>query len=608
MQTPFLYPLKLIPTSLNQIKLQESTLSIESDLPDYWAELTNSLILDKGAGDPSFTRTTTATVTDFEGIIRNVKSGEARFRGARRVENLIQYSEDFTQAYYSKTAAGTGVAPVVTGNYGLDPNGNMTADRIQFNLGVTPAGSDSRIYKVITPAPGSNYINSIWLKTTDGSTKSLYMVGGPTGNVIISVTGTWTRFVQSPTITGAYAQIQLGLNITYGTSTTADILAWGAQLEDVTSQSVKIDGGYISSGVLSFPYHGAGVDGVKYFKTKLDGTLIPDSTLQGFFPEGVRTNLITYSEQFDNASWIKDGVLVTANQVTSPDGLTTADKIEVNASGGSKSISKTVTVTAAIHSLSFYVKAGNATQISFGLYQSGFVAQTGLILSGPGSISGTTVQTVTGLSTTSWTRVSVASNSALAAGSVSLYIYPNTSGEVIGDYVYLWGAQLEAANFSSSYIPTTTASVTRNSDILTYPFGLPGTGTAYAEAWSETNKPLYGRIIGRSDGRTPLTINNNSIIQSYDGTEISLNNGISFNAGIKKVASKWNNVTLKRKIANDGAVSPESTYNGSFSGNTYTVFGCYSLGGVSNSLFGTMKNVKIWKKYLSDSKFSRLTL
>ncbi|MFN9910996.1 MAG: hypothetical protein ACK53L_00340, partial [Pirellulaceae bacterium] len=46
-----------------------------------------------------------------------------------------------------------------------------------------------------------------------------------------------------------------------------------------------------------------------------------------------RVNLLTYSEQFDNAAWTKDRVTVTANATTGPDGLTTADKVVDTAAG-----------------------------------------------------------------------------------------------------------------------------------------------------------------------------------------------------------------------------------------------------------------------------------
>ena len=42
-----------------------------------------------GSATPTFTRATTATVVDHEGVLRYCRPGEARFWGARRVENLL---------------------------------------------------------------------------------------------------------------------------------------------------------------------------------------------------------------------------------------------------------------------------------------------------------------------------------------------------------------------------------------------------------------------------------------------------------------------------------------------------------------------------------------
>ena len=58
------------------------------------------------------------------------------------------------------------------------------------------------------------------------------------------------------------------------------------QLEDVTGQSVQTPSEYVSTNVLnSTPYHGANVDGVKYFDTDINGIAIPENTLKGFLCE-----------------------------------------------------------------------------------------------------------------------------------------------------------------------------------------------------------------------------------------------------------------------------------------------------------------------------------
>ena len=57
------------------------------------------------------------------------------------------------------------------------------------------------------------------------------------------------------------------------------------QLEDVTGQSVQTPSEYVSTNVLVSPFHGAMVDGVKYFDTDISGNPIPENTLKGFLCE-----------------------------------------------------------------------------------------------------------------------------------------------------------------------------------------------------------------------------------------------------------------------------------------------------------------------------------
>lgn len=47
--------------------------------------------------------------------------------------------------------------------------------------------------------------------------------------------------------------------------------------------------------------------------------------IYGWMPKTGRRNFLTYTEQFDNAAWVKTGVTVTANSTPAPDGTLTAD-------------------------------------------------------------------------------------------------------------------------------------------------------------------------------------------------------------------------------------------------------------------------------------------
>lgn len=57
-----------------------------------------------------------------------------------------------------------------------------------------------------------------------------------------------------------------------------------------------------------------------------------------------RYNLLTYSEQFDNAAWSKSGSTVTQNAGTAPGGALTADKLVENTNNGVHQVSQTVTM------------------------------------------------------------------------------------------------------------------------------------------------------------------------------------------------------------------------------------------------------------------------
>src|SRR5688500_10326641 len=97
---------------------------ISRDDYSFFAPLTHSLIPLRG-GTPTFTRATVAYVQDHEGILRAVKSGEARFTGARRVENLFQRTQEFENAYWTLTNA------TVVANASVAPDGTTTADEIR---------------------------------------------------------------------------------------------------------------------------------------------------------------------------------------------------------------------------------------------------------------------------------------------------------------------------------------------------------------------------------------------------------------------------------------------------------------------------------------------
>lgn len=69
------------------------------------------------------------------------------------------------------------------------------------------------------------------------------------------------------------------------------------------------------------------------------------------------TNLALFSEQFDNASWVKANATVLANNDFNADGFKIADRLHPATTGTLRGISQAITATTAEHNVSFRVKS-----------------------------------------------------------------------------------------------------------------------------------------------------------------------------------------------------------------------------------------------------------
>jgi hypothetical protein len=266
----------------------------------------------------------------------------------------------------------------------------------------------------------------------------------------------------------------------YAGTAGSGIFVWGAQLEPVTYQTTP--GPYVATTASA------------YYGPRFDYNPLTLGAL-GLLIEEQRTNLLTYSEQFDNAAWQKTNVTVTTNQITAPDGTSGADKIAATASASTALLQQVASVASTTATYTIYVQRGsgdtdansflvrNVTTLT-NLLQVTVNYATGAITYVTGS-SGASMTDVGG----GWWRLALTVSSGLTSGNtVNVYTCFAGATETAAEFAYSWGAQLEVGAFATSYIPTVASQVTRNTDVAAM------TGTNFSDWYNQTEGTFVAEI------------------------------------------------------------------------------------------------------------------
>lgn len=325
--------------------------------------------------------------------------------------------------------------------------------------------------------------------------------------------------------------------------------------------------------------------------------------------EPQRTNLLQRSQEFDNAYWLKSNCTITANSVNSPDGTQNADTIANTANGGK--IYKAFTSTAGYYTLSVFVKKGTTSKAFLNFYNGAiadYVCETDFdLIAGTytGAIGGSAF--ITDYGNNYW-RIGITYNlGSSSASEISIGLNRSTTGNS-----YIYGAQLEAGSYATSYIPTTSASVTRNIDSAykTSASALIGQteGTMFLDAriYKHNNYNtlfILTHASGTGSGYVVIDIYpNNTIVCEY-------NNGSSQ----AKIISSGTYIDTRVKVAfaykaNDFVAYINGTQIGiDTSGSTNVTLSNINIPFTSNVPNGGVYSAVLWKTRLQNADLAALT-
>jgi hypothetical protein len=363
----------------------------------------------------------------------------------------------------------------------------------------------------------------------------------------------------------------------------------------------------------------------------------------GLLMEEQRVNLALYSEQFDNAGWLKTNSTITANATTSPDGTANADKITPTAVAGEHYARQTIAIsTGASITVSIYVKADGYRSIRLRCLDSAIPANgfLGNLDTSTGSNGGSVVGAGTFTSTSAasvgngWWRLTVTGNAGATAASIifDVFVLPgdqNSAPSFTGDGtsgLFLWGAQLEVGAFGTSYIPTVASTVTRAIDSASI------TGAAFSPWYNQSEGTIIAQFVATTTGVTSTggndfpyvydidsaaapTSGNSLLVSAGYGpgwraetrvlgvTQAGLQGSMTLgNASVRKIAYAYRTNDFAAS-ANGGAATTDTS--GTLPTNDRMTIGAQNIN--SNTITGYMQRITYYPTRLTDAQLQALT-
>jgi hypothetical protein len=534
-------------------------------------------------GQLTFTRASDATRVASNGLIEKVRT------------NLVLQSQTFDNASWTKTTDGQ---VTITANAAVAPDGTTTAEKMIpsaiagfhcVQQGVSISASEVSV-SIFAKAAEYSFLQIFDSLTTEFANFNLTTgVVGSTNTYVASIESVgngWyrckaTKAAPSGSFTLRYGVVTSGTAVrgeSFTGNGTDGLLIWGAQAETgVTTDYIATTTAAVSVGPVS------GLPRLDYL----------GSTCPRLLLEPQRSNLLTFSEQFDNAAWTKQtGITITANttETLDPSGYYGADKV-VSTSGSTGFFQSGLSLT---------------SDITRTIYLKGAVGGETLKLKDPSGFGGNTSVTLT----TSWVRYE---HKTTNTGDTyqGLFVDDISNGATI----YAWGCQLEASSsYATSYIPTLGASVTRVADACskTGISSLIGQteGTIFAEVDFDAAVNTEGYIF-----RIDQSSFNDTVYVSRGGDKI-LTGGLraggsnivqlqktAFN-GVNKLAFAYKSGSFALYVNGTQVATSAATYT---NGITYDDIRIGGFSATTANMSGGISQMLLFKTRLTNAQLAELT-
>jgi hypothetical protein len=365
-----------------------------------------------------------------------------------------------------------------------------------------------------------------------------------------------------------------------------------------------------ASGDLTLFNHPADIPRIEY---DADGNVL------GLLVEESRTNLVTYSEDFTDASWTKNSTTISANSVVSPDGTQSASTLDA-AGTALNALFVSLTHTAGPLTFSIYAKEGTKSVLQVdsavlggGAGRANFDLSAGVLGTVDPAWAASIVDVGNG-----WYRCVASFTGAGGTGNfiVSMQDSPTAAREAsssAGD-LYLYGAQFEVGAFPTSYIPTAGATATRSADVASIPvadFGYnqsEGSVVVEFDYKSYYNSPRLFSLDQQSNANFEMLgyVNTSGVplwfVNDNGVTQANSNSGVTLGSGGSKAAVAY--------AVNDCAISVDGSspvLDGLASIPTVDQLRIGREAGSSSQLNGHIKSIRYYPRRLTDAQLQELT-